>query len=476
MIGPLTVLGVATVAAVAISYFARREWTQYAIGASVAFPQTAGVVVDGNGLPLFYLAVATLLVLATPRMLLGLARPARDSATRAAARARFLPEVLAMGLVAWAAAITIAGPRLFAGTPVFDPALGVDPQVGALAELAPSLGNLAQLGYLAMGVALVLAAGRLFPADTRLLGAALWTAVALAAVRLVTEPVWPRELLQNMPGYSYQGPERLSGTFYEPSVLGLHLVAAACYFGIRLLRAQETPRVRVATAVGLGLVGIEFVANASGTALAGLGIVTALAGIVGLVRLARGRSSLRPGWVVAAAAVTALGLTRLPALYELTIGQAERKASSFSYFARSLANERSWQLLLETGGLGVGLGGNRPSSMFFLVLSCLGVIGIVMLGLVVLTVLRRTSRVPGTSPAAWALVGVLAAAGVAVPDLSTPVIWVALAACLAMTGADARATAASGPTGPDAELLPRTPAQVPAFPGPDTAVRGSLPE
>src|SRR5690606_27055060 len=105
--------------------------------------------------------------------------------------------------------------------------------------------------------------------------------------------------------------------------------------------------------------------------------------------------------------------------------------SSFSYFARSLANERSWQLLLETGGLGVGLGGNRPSSMFFLALSCLGVIGIVMLGLVVLTVLRRTSRVPGTSPAAWALVGVLAAAGVAVPDLSTPVIWVALAACLA---------------------------------------------
>ena len=119
---------------------------------------------------------------------------------------------------------------------VFDPALGVDNQVGNMSVLEPSLGNVAQLGYLTLGVLFVLLSGRLFPVDTRLLGSALWVSLVLGAVRMVAEPVWPHALLQNMPGYAYATPERLSGTFYEPSVLGLYLVAAASYFGVRLLR------------------------------------------------------------------------------------------------------------------------------------------------------------------------------------------------------------------------------------------------
>ena len=140
----------------------------------------------------------------------------------------------------WAFVITVAGPRVFAGIRVFDPALGVDDQVANMAVLEPSLGNVAQLGYLTLGVIFLLLSGRLFPVDTRLLGGALWVSLVLAAVRMVAEPVWPHALLQNMPGYAYATPERLSGTFYEPSVLGLYLVAAACYFGVRLLRPGRT--------------------------------------------------------------------------------------------------------------------------------------------------------------------------------------------------------------------------------------------
>lgn len=464
MIGPLTVLGLVTLVAVAGVWLVRRRWTQLVVGAAVAFPQTAGLVVDGNGFPLFYLAVVELLLLCAPGVLMAVARPRRDDA----ARARFPSDLVGVALVIWAGVITVAGPRIFAGTRVFDPALGVDIQVGNLAVLAPSLGNIAQFGYLTLGVALLLAAGRLFPVDSRLLGSALWVALVLAAVRMVAEPWWPHELLQNMPGYSYATPERLSGTFYEPSVLGLYLVAAACYFGARLIRgdgAGGAARTRIAASIALGLVGVEFVANASGTALLGLILLAAAAAALLARRLLRPRPShggvgVQPWAVILGTGVLALGLTRLPALYDLTIGQVERKASSFSYLARGLANERSWQIFLETGGLGVGLGSHRPSSLFFLVLSCLGVVGTVLLIVLVLMALAASARAPGAAASGWALAGVVVSGVIAVPDLSMPVIWAGMAACLAGAGLRAGSSARA-----EAELLTGSPAQVPALQG-----------
>ncbi|MGN6503217.1 MAG: hypothetical protein ACTHKX_10020, partial [Pseudolysinimonas sp.] len=344
MIGPLTILGVVTLVAVGGVFVLRRRWTQLVLGATVAFPQTAGVVVGDNGFPLFYLAVVEVLLLSSPAILMGLARLGTPAARPA--RGRLVADLAGVALVVWAAVITIAGPRIFAGMRVFDPALGVDSQVGNMSTLEPSLGNLAQLGYLTLGVLVVLAAGRLFPVDARMLGSALWVALVLAAVRLVAEPAWPHELLQNMPGYSYATPERLSGTFYEPSVLGLSLVAAACYFGVRQLRGPAL-RNRVSAVIALGLVAIEFVANASGTALLGLIVVAAAGAALMLLRLLRNpRVGVSPWAVIGATGALALGLTQLPLLYDLTVGSVERKASSFSYLARGAANERSWQIFL----------------------------------------------------------------------------------------------------------------------------------
>ncbi|HTL40305.1 MAG TPA: hypothetical protein VL294_02385 [Pseudolysinimonas sp.] len=457
MIGPLTILGVVTIVAVGGVFVLRRRWTQVVLGATVAFPQTAGIVVGDNGFPLFYLAVVEVLLLGAPTILMGLARLGTPAARPA--RGRLAADLAGVALVVWAAVITIAGPRIFAGMRVFDPALGVDSQVGNMSTLEPSLGNLAQLGYLTLGVLVVLAAGRLFPVDARMLGSALWVALVLAAVRLVAEPVWPHELLQNMPGYSYATPERLSGTFYEPSVLGLYLVAAACFFGVRLLRGPA-PRARVSAVIALGLVAIEFVANASGTALLGLIVVAAAGAALMLLRLLRTpRMGVSPWAVIGATGALALGLTQLPLLYDLTVGSVERKASSFSYLARSAANDRSWQIFLETSGLGVGLGSHRPSSLFFLVLSCLGLVGTVLLVVLIAAALRSAAR---TEPAAgWALLGVVVSGVIAVPDLSMPVIWVGIAVCVG-SGFDTRLRRYST-DGSGAQLLQGPAAQVPAL-------------
>jgi hypothetical protein len=451
----VTILGIVTLVAMVGVWFARREWTQYVVGATVAFPQTAGVIVAGNGFPLFYLAVVLLAVLAFPRALLGLSRLGRAPRGR---RERLLPDALAVALVLWAAIISVAGPRIFTGMRVFAPELGVDAQVTNMATLAPSLGNIAQLGYVALGVLFLLLAGRLFPVDARLLGAALWVAVVLAAVRIIAEPVWPHELLQNMPSFHYATPERLSGTFYEPSVLGLYLTAAAGYFGARLVWSSTAGR--AAAGVGLALVAVDFVRNGSGTALLGLAVLVGLAAVVALVRVLRsGRFGVRPLAVVAAIVIAGGALTQIPAIVQLTVGSAASKADSESFVARTASNLRSWQIFLESAGLGIGLGGNRPSSLFMLIISCLGVIGLGLFAALAVIALRRASVHLPVEPAGWGLLGVLVAAVVAVPDLSTPAIWIGLAACLYSAAGAAR----EGSAGPPAEFLAGAAPEVPAL-------------
>ncbi len=239
----ITILGVATILVVCATWFLKRDWMQFVVGTLVAFPQTAGLIVLDNGFPLFYLAIIVIAVLAIPYLLFALATPGRVPAI--ASRGLSRPDLIALALVAWAAVISIVGPRIFSGMRVFAPELGVDAQVNNMAALQPSLGNLAQVGYLGFAVLFLMLAGRMFPIDRRLLGSALWVSIVLAAVRIVAEPFWPHALLQNMPSFSYATPERLSGTFYEPSVLGLYLVVAAGYF-TAMLFARRTRRTRTA--------------------------------------------------------------------------------------------------------------------------------------------------------------------------------------------------------------------------------------
>ena len=400
VVGPLTVMGLLTIGAVVGVWFLRREWIQFVVAATAVFPQTAALIFGDNGFPLFYLAVVLIALLSAPYLLFAIARPGGVPALTA--RRWGWPDLIAIVLLVWAGIITILGPRVFAGMGVFAPELGI----GAIdtVPLEAGLGNIAQLGYLSIAVMFLLLAGRLLPIDRRMLGAVVWLAVGLATLRLVTESSWPHELLQNMPGFNYATPERLSGTLHEPSVLGMYLVAAAAYFACRL-RVRGTAR--VGATVGLGLVGVDFIANNSGTALLGLALVAALGVAVGAWRIvATSRFTVGPWLIAIAVIVTGAALTQLPLIYSMTVGYAADKAGSASFSERSGSNARSWEILVESFGAGIGLGSNRPSSLFFLVLSCLGLIGITLLATLVVLALRRAGRIPGAVPAAWTLVAV----------------------------------------------------------------------
>lgn len=425
----MTVLGIVTIVVVGAAWLLRRGALQYVLAVAAVLPQTAGLILGDKGFPLFYLAVAVIAVLGIPQLLLAIAHPRADLDTVRPRRGS--ADLIAVALVIWGAVISYAGPRIFAGLPVFDPSLGVDVQVGALTPLAPTLGNLAQVGYLTIAVVFLLVSGRLFPLTRRIVDVAIWATVLLAAARLALGAAWPLELLQNMPGYPYQNGSRLAGTFYEPSVLGMYLTAAAAYFAAQVLTSRATTlRGRIAPVVGLGLVVLEFVANGSGTALVGLALVTGLGAVVLFVRALRGgRMQVRPVLIAGALAVAGLAVTQLPALRALTIGVVETKTESFSFVARGASNTRSLEIVADTFGLGVGLGGNRPSSFALFVLSSVGVLGTALLVVLIVIALRRGVR-SGQLGAVWALIGALTAGAVAVPDLSTPLIWIALAACI----------------------------------------------
>lgn len=423
----MTILGLVTIVAVVGAWIVRRRLVQFVLGATVAFPQTAGLIVGENGLPLFYLALAVVAALSVPALLVAVAG-ARGKPLPVSRRV--VSDIAGVALVVWASVITIAGPRIFAGIGVFDPALGVDAQVGRLSPLAPGLDDLAQLAYLVVAVLFLLLAGRIVPVDHRLVAAALWVAVVLAAVRLVTEAVWPAELIENMPGYSYQTRQgRLAGTFYEPSVLGLYLVAAAAYFGARLTRGPGW-RVRVPAFVALGLVAIDTAANQSGTALLGLAVLAVVATVVFIAgTLARPRRPVSALAVIGGVLVVAAVLTQLPAILEFTVGSAVEKTDSSSFSNRGAANARALELVVETFGLGVGLGGNRPSSLAMFLVSCLGILGFALFVVLAVAAIRAARGAPAAG-ARWALIGTLIAAIVAVPDLSTPLLWAALASSL----------------------------------------------
>jgi hypothetical protein len=341
---------------------------------------------------------------------------------------------------------------------VFDPSLGVDVQVGSLTPLAPTLGNLAQWGYLAIAVLFLLVAGRLYPVDRRIVDVMIWATVLLAGARLVAGGAWPLDLIQTMPGLPYQNGARAAGTFYEPSVLGMYLTAAAAYFGAQLLR-RRTGRAtlpRLAAIAGLGLVAVEFVANGSGTALVGLGLVAGLGAVVLFVLAVRSRRlRARPLLVAGAVAVAGAAITQVPAVLGYAIGMVQTKTESFSFVARGASNERSAAIVLDTFGLGVGLGGNRPSSLPLFVVSCLGVPGSLLLIAIVVIALLRAAR-SGQVTSAWALLGGLTAGSVAVPDLSTPLIWVAIVACIVP------AMAAPGNVVDEPREIARVPAEVTA--------------
>lgn len=351
----------------------------------------------------------------------------------------------------YALAVTVFAAFAFSGVGVLAPRLGLDSQFGDPTPFVFGISNVAQLVYLALGaagawfLARLVAEGELPLRRLRgYVGQAFALAMLLGAwqfVSLHSESVsWPRAFFgsnesRDFVGATAAGVPRLYGTFTEPSAFAGFLLAGLAFF-VAARSDAGSPRQRYAC-LAVVAASLLLVTDSS---TARLGLVLAVASFYPLVGLAllRGRRVSRLVLTAVPSAIVALPLALF--YFDLPARVAEAaygKLGTVSYSVRSFADTYSLSLIEKTYGLGIGLGSNRPSSFAVLLLSSVGVIGT---GLFVVAIVRpliaaykRRDGAAAGLPAG--LLTLLGAKVLAIPDLSTPLLWVLLGGCMAAAAA-----------------------------------------
>jgi hypothetical protein len=161
--------------------------------------------------------------------------------------------------------------------------------------------------------------------------------------------------------------------------------------------------------------------------VAGVALV-AVAALVNTASFVFRERGLSQAAVLVLCAVAIASLYVLPYLANVIGQEISDKVETTSYTDRSGADSLAFDLVIETFGLGTGLGSNRASSFVANLLSTVGVVGALLFAVAVATLIRRGWAIPHVRPVVWALVALLIAKVVSGPDLSdnTGVLWMSL--------------------------------------------------
>lgn len=417
----MTVLGTLLLVALGVGLTVRREWLPVIIGAAAGLPYSAGVVVGGNGVPLFTVAAA-----ASACALLG---------TRRLGTSHWTANAFAVFL-AWTTVITALAPWMFGGIRVLVSRGGVDHQVADPGVLAYTVSNGAQLAYLLLAACCALYLVRVRGAVLAV-GVALVVGTVTTSIRgflLLFRADVTAPLFDTLPNVAYAWTtteDRLRGVFSEPSELAAFSLPAVAFFVVAALRS--TGRTRFLWSAAAALACSNLLQASSGTAVVASAVVIGLGIVVLAVRYVV-RGGVGTPWLVIGvltAAVVALvaGDHLLAPIGELVVDKVDSK----SYDSRTGADTFSWGVLADTLGMGAGIGSNRPSSFGMSLLSTVGIPGTAAFAALVTGIVATAIRRPGTVAAATALVALVVAKVVGTPDFSTPVLWVLIAACATPT-------------------------------------------
>lgn len=312
----------------------------------------------------------------------------------------------------WVVAVmaTLFMPRLFAGQ------VEVIPVAGANIEpLRPTMQNISQLAYMTISVATVFAFARLMESAVMrqhalralCLGAAV--AITTGMLDLASEHVPLDWLLEPFRTAAYTlrtddvvlGAKRIVGLTPEASAFGglcLRYLSAVyfCRFAIMddRLRNRYVPLL-------CGLLFLFAYLSTSSAALVGLAVF----GLMAAMEWAWRAAVLAPGsrrlgaWQLqfwgAATALAGLLLVVLiaPKLLDPFIRMVNdlilQKSSSQSFAQRSQWTAVSWRALVQSFGMGVGLGGTRASNAAVAIISNVGVIGAAFYAAFVVQSIRR---------------------------------------------------------------------------------------
>lgn len=328
-------------------------------------------------------------------------------------------------------------PYIFEGLPVFNPRLGIDLQVGNETPLAFSASNIGQALYLFLNSLFLMGGLYLIRGleRDRVLRVFLFSGfivVFFAFYQKASQEfgIWfPYEIINSNDLYkaepgsfisqSIGGVQRVSSTFTEASNAGNVLGTFFVYYLFLLYYG----RLR---ALNWFLFIIYLLSTLFTTS--SIGYAQLIFGI-GLVSLFSLRNPRRFFFAIVLALLVAGGLVlNNDVLLEVIVN----KSDSLSFTHRLASDEYALKLFFDTYGLGVGLGGNRPSSFLTYMLSNVGLIGSGLFLMFMLAIVKPVFRnysalAPEQKALFFGLLSHLFGKLLGVPDLNFWFFWVLLA-------------------------------------------------
>ncbi len=338
-------------------------------------------------------------------------------------------------------------PLAFKGAMVYSPKLSLDEQYNNLTPLAFNSSHLNQLVQLLINALIVLIVWiRKIPPQHFVMALACSSGltVGFAVWQLVshlTGAYFPSEWLYTVSNWSIGNEQRfgifprINGVFLEPSTMATYLVG---FLAFLLVWWVKQPSWKLFA--GLSLCLLSMVLTLSTTAYLGIALV------FGTVFLGFGLTQLLSGGWINKTLFGILCMTLLFAWVVLIVTTASadmrdllssvliEKEGGDSFRFRFEADLQSVLVVWRTYGLGLGLGGNRPSSFLTLLLSNVGLFGVISFLLFMASLssaaLYRLRTIGNPQllaigiAAVWGLWSTMAAKVLAQPDLSFAPLWV----------------------------------------------------
>lgn len=419
----MTTLGLVFSAAYIVSIFWGRRGVLFVASASIAFNDSAAVVVGQATISPFYLGILIYLTVSI------------FSPSWAAVEKPRSGRGIPLALLIYGILNAIVAPIMFEGVGVVAPGIGLDEQVGFLTPLSFTLSSVAQIIYLALNVGLIVFNDRDLVLRQSFLAWGLGVGVLVGMWAFSSWRFgfgFPQELFDNNPRGQYIiNPKRLRAQFSEASHLGGFSVAALGFYLARCFQSSG-PREVLMWLTFSAASGVLLVSTVSGTAT--LGAIVAVAALVGIALIAmirRGPTSLRLSPSVLFGTMLVLVTVAFTAgpISEAASDVIDGKQGGTSIETRSYVDSNALLLSMQTGGVGVGLGNNRSSSMVFMLLSTIGIAGTILFAIIVFRAVSRGLSDPARRASAVTLVAFAAAAAVSLADFVSPVMWLCIALC-----------------------------------------------
>lgn len=420
----VSVIGIVLALALLVG-LAKRSALPWIVAGTGAFMSTVAIVVGGNGIIPFYLSVIVVLGLIILNAPLELRKGSISGPG-------YLPLVF---FTVWSLLITLLGPTLFAGIPVLVPRGGIDEQVAAPSPLQYTISNAAQAVYLLLGVAAAVYFARRRNLSPSVPASMFWVGIGLSAMNYVITRIgipWPA-FFDNSPNVRYinfqddGATPRFRGIFAEPSGLALFSVTAFVFFTASAY--TKTGRGRKINIAGALLSLALVILCAAGTSIAGAAVVIAVLGFIAVTRFATGQSNWHPGAVLTGLALFCVFLFVGKELATPIFEIVQSKLESSSFRNRTSANSLSVQVMLDSWGLGAGLGSSRPGALFTMLLSCVGLPGVALFIWSMAALIFAAWQKPEWRPSALALAAFLLVKTISGANLSDPALWILVGVC-----------------------------------------------